>query len=115
MTSDCLFCKIAAGQIPCTEVFADDDFLAFLDIDPKAPSHILVIPRCHISGLSTLKSSDSDLIGRLVTTASSIAAKEGLAAKGYRFVINQGDDGGQSVGHLHLHILGGRSLSWPPG
>ena len=115
MTSDCLFCKIAAGQIPCTEVFADDDFLAFRDIDPKAPTHILVIPRRHLAGLSNITADDSALMGKLITTATRISADEGLAQSGYRFVINQGLDGGQTVGHLHLHILGGRSLSWPPG
>ncbi len=113
--SDCLFCKIAAGQIPCTEIFADDDFLAFGDIDPQAPTHILVIPRRHISGLSDLTTEDSLLAGKLLTRATQIAADEGLNSNGYRFVINNGQDGGQTVGHLHLHILGGRSLDWPPG
>lgn len=113
--SDCLFCKIAAGQIPCTEVFADEDFLAFRDIDPKAPTHILIIPRRHISGLSDLTDADSPLAGKLLTRATKIAADEGLVPNGYRFVINNGQDGGQTVGHLHLHILGGRALSWPPG
>jgi len=113
--NDCLFCKIIAGEIPCTEVFVDDDFQAFRDIDPKAPTHILIIPRRHISGLSALTAEDSDLVGKLLTTAAAIAANEGLAENGYRFVINEGADGGQTVDHLHLHILGGRPLSWPPG
>ena len=112
---DCLFCKIIAGKIPCTEVFADADFLAFRDIDPKAPTHILIIPRRHIAGLSALTAKENDLMGKLLTTASKIAADEGLAQSGYRFVINNGEDGGQTVDHLHLHILGGRSLAWPPG
>ncbi len=113
--SDCLFCKIVAGQIPCTEVFTNEDFLAFRDIDPKAPTHILIIPRRHITALSDLDGGDSDLVGKMLISATKIAAHEGLAENGYRFVINNGRDGGQTVGHLHLHILGGRPLSWPPG
>ena len=113
--SDCLFCKIVAGQIPCTEVFADENFLAFRDIDPKAPCHILIIPRQHIDGLSDLTSAENELAGKLLVTATRIAADEGLVPGGYRFVINNGQDGGQTVGHLHLHILGGRPLAWPPG
>jgi histidine triad (HIT) family protein len=111
----CLFCDIAAGKIPCTEVHSDEKFLAFRDIDPKAPTHILVIPRRHITGLSELQDSDRDLAGELVLTAADIAADQGLDEDGYRFVINCGQDGGQTVGHLHLHILGGRPLAWPPG
>lgn len=113
--SDCLFCKIIAGQIPCTEVFADEDFLAFRDIDPKAPTHILIIPRQHIGGLSDFSDADQTMAGKLLVTATKIAKNEGLVENGYRFVINNGRDGGQTVGHLHLHILGGRTLSWPPG
>ena len=111
----CLFCDIAAGKIPCTQVHSDEKFLAFRDIDPKAPTHILVIPRRHIAGLTELESTDSDLAGELLLTATGIAAAEGLSASGYRFVINSGSDGGQTVGHLHLHIMGGRHLTWPPG
>ncbi len=111
----CLFCDIAAGKIPCTQVHSDEKFLAFRDIDPKAPTHILVIPRRHIAGLTELENSDSGLAGELILTAAAIAAEEGLAEAGYRFVINSGSDGGQTVGHLHLHILGGRRLEWPPG
>ncbi|MEN8007381.1 MAG: histidine triad nucleotide-binding protein [Candidatus Krumholzibacteriota bacterium] len=111
----CLFCDIAAGKIPCDQVYSDEKFLAFRDIDPKAPTHILVIPRRHIAGLTELGSPDSDLAGELMLTAAGIAAGEGLAEAGYRFVINSGSDGGQTVGHLHLHLLGGRHLGWPPG
>ena len=111
----CLFCDIAAGKIPCTQVHSDEKFLAFRDIDPKAPTHILVIPRRHIAGLTDLEKTDSGLAGELILTAAGIAAGEGLAESGYRFVINSGLDGGQTVGHLHLHILGGRRLEWPPG
>lgn len=113
--SDCLFCKIIAGQIPCTEVFADEDFLAFRDIDPQAPTHILIIPRKHISGLSDFTNAHRTMAGKLLVTATEIAKEEGLAEDGYRFVINNGSDGGQTVDHLHLHILGGRALAWPPG
>ncbi|PID80945.1 histidine triad nucleotide-binding protein [bacterium DOLZORAL124_64_63] len=112
---DCLFCKISAGNIPCEDVFSDENFLAFRDIDPQAPTHILVIPRRHVSGLAQLQGPDADLADGLLTTAVKIAADLGLAEKGYRFVINQGDEGGQTVGHLHLHILGGRAMAWPPG
>ncbi len=111
----CLFCDIAAGKIPCTEVYSDEKFLAFRDIDPKAPTHVLVIPRRHIGGLTELENSDSGLAGELVLAAVGIAATAGLSEAGYRFVINSGTDGGQTVGHLHLHILGGRHLEWPPG
>ena len=111
----CLFCDVAAGKIPCTQVHSDGKFLAFRDIDPKAPTHILVIPRRHIAGLPELEEADSGLAGELILTATAIAADEGLSENGYRFVINSGSDGGQTVGHLHLHILGGRHLTWPPG
>ena len=113
--SDCLFCKIAAGEIPCKEVYADDNFLAFRDIAPAAPQHILLIPRQHIGGLNDLKNAQEEMSGKLLVLASQIAAQENLAEAGYRFVINCGTDGGQTVGHLHLHILGGRKMSWPPG
>ena len=113
--SSCLFCDIAAGKIPCTEIFSDEDFLAFADIDPKAPTHILVIPRRHVGGLNDLKGTDAEMTGRLVLTATGIAADQGVADPGYRLVINSGLDGGQTVPHLHLHILGGRPLTWPPG
>ena len=111
----CLFCDIAAGKIPCTQVHSDEKFLAFRDIDPKAPTHILVIPLRHIASLADMQDSDGELAGELLMTATRLAANEGLDAAGYRFVINCGSDGGQSVGHLHLHILGGRPLGWPPG
>jgi histidine triad (HIT) family protein len=111
----CLFCDIIAGDIPCTEVHRDEEFLAFRDIDPKAPTHVLVIPRRHLPGLADLAEADADLMGRLLLTGARVAAEEGLAGAGYRFVINCGDDAGQTVGHLHLHVLGGRPMRWPPG
>lgn len=113
--SNCLFCEISAGRIPCTEIYGDDEILAFADIDPKAPTHFLVIPRRHIAGLNDLTEDDEHLIGRLLLQGKTIAAEQGHAETGYRFVINSGRDGGQSVSHLHLHVMGGRPLTWPPG
>ena len=113
--SSCLFCDIAAGKIPCDQVHSDENFLAFRDISPEAPTHILVIPRRHVGGLTELNEELEVLAGQLLVLASRIAAKENLDEGGYRFVINCGADGGQTVGHLHLHILGGRTLAWPPG
>lgn len=113
--SACLFCDIVEGKIPCTEVHADENFLAFRDIDPKAPTHVLVIPRRHIGSLATLADGDRDTMGGLIMTAKAIATQLGLDDRGYRFVLNCGEEGGQTVGHIHLHLLGGRSLQWPPG
>lgn len=113
--SSCLFCDILAGKIPCTKVYEDEDFLAFRDIDPKAPTHILLIPREHIARLSDLGAEHSALMGSWLVRAAGIAEAEGLSERGYRFVINCGAEGGQTVDHLHLHILGGRNLQWPPG
>jgi histidine triad (HIT) family protein len=111
----CLFCDIIAGKIPCTQVHSDDKFVAFRDIDPKAPSHILIVPRRHIKSLNELGTGDADLIGELLVQATRIAVAEGLGESGYRFVINCGEEGGQTIDHIHLHILGGRPLRWPPG
>ena len=113
--SSCLFCKIAAGEIPCDQVHADDDFIAFRDINPQAPVHVLVIPRRHVTALTDLTDEDTDLAGRLQVTGARVASALGLDESGYRFVINCGQDGCQIVPHLHLHILGGRPLGWPPG
>ena len=113
--SPCLFCEIAAGRIPCTEVHNDEKFLAFRDIDPKAPTHILIIPKRHIPSLARLTPEDEDLMGELMITAAGIAQGEGLADPGYRFVINCGAHGGQTVSHLHLHILGGRNAHLASG
>lgn len=109
----CLFCKIAAGQIPAQIVKATDSYLAFKDVDPQAPTHILLIPREHYESLSDPALS-GQLLGELMLAAREIAEQANLES-GYRVVTNKGDDGGQSVFHLHLHILGGRKLSWPPG
>ncbi len=112
---DCVFCRILAGDIPSTSVYEDDRIYAFRDIDPKAPTHILVIPRRHLASLNEVTPGDRDLLGHMMTTATAIAVDEGLAPRGYRLVINCGADGGQAVDHLHLHLLGGRALGWPPG
>ena len=111
--SDCLFCKIAAGQIPATVVSKSEGFLAFKDINPQAPTHILAIPVKHVSSLNEVK--DAHWVGELMAFARDVAREAGLANKGYRVVANTNHDGGQTVNHLHLHILGGREMKWPPG
>lgn len=111
---DCLFCKIVRGDIPSQKVFEDEDTYAFKDIHPVAPVHILVIPKKHIPSLAHI-GTEENLMGRLMTRAAEIAASEGLNEKGYRVVNNIGEHGGQTVHHLHLHILGGRHMAWPPG
>jgi histidine triad (HIT) family protein len=111
---DCLFCKIASGSIPVTKLYEDDNVLAFPDINPQAPTHILLIPKQHFQSLAQTTTDNSVLLGHLLAAANQIAQQQGLA-NGYRTVINTGDDGGQTVGHLHLHILGGRHMGWPPG
>jgi histidine triad (HIT) family protein len=110
----CIFCKIVAGQIPSTAVFQDSLAYAFADVNPKAPTHILIVPREHIDSLSAARADHSQLLGHLLSTAAEIARQKGLG-NGYRIVINSGPDGGQTVDHLHLHLLGGRQLTWPPG
>ena len=113
MSADCLFCRIAAGEIPTKLVAESDDCVAFRDIDPKAPVHVLVIPRRHVASLDA--ADDPMLLGRIAMMAADVARSEGVAQPGYRTVINTGADAGQSVGHLHMHVLGGRRLTWPPG
>ena len=113
--SECLFCKIVARTIPATLVYEDDMVVAFDDINPQAPTHTLVIPRKHVASIAELQDSDVGLLGHLMLAGNKIAKLKGIADAGYRFVVNTGADGGQSVFHLHLHILGGRHLAWPPG
>lgn len=115
MASDCLFCRMLDGEIPSDKVFENERVYAFRDINPQAPTHILVIPRRHIASLNELGEADTALMGELLSVGAHIARQEGFADKGYRSVINTGDHGGQSVHHIHLHILGGRALNWPPG
>ena len=110
----CLFCKIVSGEIPCTKVYEDENSIAFADINPQAPVHILVVPKQHITSLAEAKPEDAALLGKLLEAVAKIAASTQLA-KGYRTVINTGEEGGQTVEHLHLHLLGGRAMHWPPG
>lgn len=112
---DCLFCRIVAGEIPATVIHQDEATLAFRDVSPQAPTHVLVIPRQHITSAATVEPSDSEVLAAMLFTARSVAEQEGLAAGGYRLVFNVGDDAGNTVPHLHLHLLGGRRLGWPPG
>lgn len=111
----CIFCRIVAGEIPATIVHRDDQVTAFRDINPQAPLHVLVVPNRHIPAVGALTEEDEALVGRVVRTAAVLAASEGVADRGYRLVLNSGPDAGQSVDHLHLHLLGGRRLQWPPG
>ena len=113
MSADCLFCRIARKEIPVTLVHESDEFIAFRDIDPKAPVHVLVVPRRHVASLND--ATDAAMIGGLALVAADIARREGIADSGYRTVINTNGDAGQTVFHIHLHLLGGRRLSWPPG
>lgn len=113
--SDCLFCRIAAGDVPAGIVYQDADLVAFADIDPQAPAHVLVIPRAHITAIDEAGEEHRDLLGRLLLAAAEVARRTGVAESGYRTVINTGRDANQSVPHLHLHVLGGRELTWPPG
>lgn len=112
---DCIFCRIASGEIPAQTVYTDDECIAFRDINPQAPVHVLVIPREHVDGLDDVALKDEMTLGHLMRIASRVAHDQGLAESGYRTVINTGAGAGQSVFHLHVHVLGGRPLSWPPG
>ena len=113
MPTDCLFCRIASGEIPATIVAQDEYCVAFRDINPQAPSHVLVIPRAHIATLDDVR--DAEVIGRLLLKAADIARQEGIADSGYRAVINTNAGAGQTVFHVHVHVLGGRRMTWPPG
>lgn len=113
--SDCLFCKICEGKIPATITYRDDEVLAFKDIGPKAPLHDLVIPIRHIGSLAEAKAEDAALLGKLLDVASRLAREAGYAEQGFRVVMNSGPDAGQTVPHVHLHVLAGRVLGWPPG
>ncbi|MGI6596080.1 MAG: histidine triad nucleotide-binding protein [Elusimicrobia bacterium] len=110
---DCIFCKIAQGKIKSDTVYEDNDFLAFRDISPQAPVHILIIPKKHIAKLYDTE--DFALLGRLMRIASKLAKDSGVEQRGYRLVLNTNSDGGQSVDHIHIHLLGGRAMQWPPG
>ena len=111
----CLFCQIAEGQIPADIIYQDDEVLAFRDIHPQAPQHILIIPKRHFTSLNSFEAGDAELLGRLMLTARQIASDLGVADDGYRININTNDHGGQTVHHLHIHLLAGRQMMWPPG
>jgi histidine triad (HIT) family protein len=113
--TDCLFCKMVSGEISPDKVYEDENILAFRDINPQAPTHILIIPKKHISTTNDLEENDADLMGNIHLAAVKIAQQEGIDEKGYRTVMNCNQDGGQAVFHIHMHLLGGRSLEWPPG
>lgn len=112
---DCLFCKILSGDIPADIVYESDSAIAFRDINPQAPMHVLIIPRKHIATINDLDEEDQEVVGSLYLAAKDIARTEGLSDEGYRAVMNCNEGAGQSVFHIHLHVLGGRALAWPPG
>jgi histidine triad (HIT) family protein len=112
---DCLFCKIIKREIPASIVYEDDRVVAFNDINPQASTHVLVVPKKHIATLNDLQSGDDGIVGEVVRRAAAIAGERGIAAGGYRTVFNTNRDAGQTVFHIHLHLIGGRNLSWPPG
>ena len=111
----CLFCKIVAGEIPSTKVFEDNEILAFRDIDPQAPQHIVIVPKTHIASANEITAENSHLVAKVFEAAAKIAKEQGFSENGYRIVNNCGEDGGQTVGHIHFHLLAGRNLGWPPG
>lgn len=113
MPEACIFCRIARGEIPAQMVMNNKEIAAFRDVNPQAPVHILIIPKKHVASLDD--ATDSDLLGKMLSLAAAIARQEKISKSGYRTVINTGKDGGQSVDHLHIHLLGGRAMSWPPG
>jgi histidine triad (HIT) family protein len=113
--ADCLFCKIVSGHIPASVVFQNDHVVAFKDITPRAPTHLLVVPRRHIATLNDLAPGDDALVGEMIRAAASLAKEHGLDERGYRTVFNCNADAGQTVFHIHLHLLGGRPMTWPPG
>jgi len=111
---DCLFCKIINKEIPADIIYEDERVIAFNDISPQAPTHALIIPRKHISTLNDINAEDTDLVGHMIKTAATIAKQQGFAESGYRTVFNCNEDGGQTVYHIHLHLLGGKAMGWPP-
>lgn len=115
MEANCLFCRIARKEIPAKLAFENDDVLAFHDIDPKAPVHVLVIPRKHINAVAALADADAALMGSVIVAARNLARELGIESGGYRLVLNNGANAGQTVDHVHVHVLGGRKMNWPPG
>lgn len=112
---DCLFCKMVSGEVRPNTVCETDELIAFRDINPQAPVHVLIVPRRHLATLNELEQADAELIGKMVLLAKRVARDEGLAERGYRLVLNCNPGGGQTVFHIHLHLLGGRQMTWPPG
>jgi len=112
---ECIFCKIVAGEIPSSKLYEDDEVIAFRDISPQAPVHVLVVPKKHISGVNTIGPEDTGLLGHVFSVIQNLVCELGVDETGYRVVVNSGKDGQQSVPHLHFHVLGGRSMEWPPG
>jgi histidine triad (HIT) family protein len=115
MDDNCIFCKIIKGEIPCNKAFENEDLLAFYDINPQAPVHILIIPKKHIPTILDIKPEDYNLLGKMFTLASQLAGEADIAEPGFRTVFNCNKDAGQAVYHIHLHLLGGRKMGWPPG
>ena len=115
LDTDCLFCRIVRGEIPASLVYSDPEVVAFRDIHPQAPTHILIIPRAHIPSVNELASGDAELMGKLFLVARELAGEEGVSGDGFRMVVNAGPAAGQTVFHIHLHLLGGRDMGWPPG
>ena len=112
---DCIFCKVVKREIPSQIVYEDDDVLAFKDINPGAPVHVVAVPKKHISGVMDIMVEDEQLVGHIILVLRDIAVKTGISDSGFRIVVNSGADAGQSVHHIHFHLLGGRSMDWPPG
>jgi histidine triad (HIT) family protein len=115
MSSDCLFCRIVSGELPAAQVYSDDTVVAIRDIAPQAPTHILLLSRKHIASVGEVGEQDRDLMGKIFAVGAELARREGVATDGYRLVVNNGRNGGQTVDHLHVHLLGGRRMAWPPG
>jgi len=115
MPTDCLFCRIIEGELPAAQVYSDDSVVAIRDIAPQAPTHILLLTRKHVTSVVDLSADDLGLIGKLCKVGSTLARREGIAEDGFRLVVNTGRNGGQTVDHLHVHLLGGRAMTWPPG
>ena len=113
--SECIFCKIVSGDIPSTKIYEDEQVIAFRDINPQAPTHVLIVPKQHISGVNELAVADEALVGHVYGVIAKLVRELGIDESGYRVVVNSGADGQQSVPHLHFHVLGGRLLAWPPG
>ncbi|MCW8133009.1 MAG: histidine triad nucleotide-binding protein [Planctomycetota bacterium] len=112
---DCVFCKIGSRELQAMVVYEDPDFIAFRDINPMAPVHVLIIPKAHYDSLEEFQAQDANLLGRMMLAATHIARQERVAERGYRLILNVGSEGGQAVRHLHVHLIGGRQLQWPPG